>query len=474
MGHSEVLTLALTAAAGGLFIWGGRRKSVSPVLVLALVVFLLLWIVLPLALQATFAVAEPTSPGPWSRGSLGLLQSALLLAFALVLLAFRRPYLFPVTRFFDDNAPALSRLTWLTAAVVGVLIAVEFRIQQLVGGSFLDSTTFALRASGGDLAQVGVLEVILHLTLGYCVALVSIDDAGGREGSIEKRARMLAWLGVLIFAAFAISRGMRAVVLLPVIVAIIALGTLHGRARRRALIGIGFAGTITIFVGAPAATILGILRQQSVSASSDLVVNVYSAALQSLSLKDQLQLLATELNRKFDEVGPGVELLALEPPGSGGVAPILSASVSPVPRLLYPKKPVPTSRDGTNLGVPFRIAATAYGDPEGGMVVPVSSTAIALWEFGAVGPLVMLLLNIIWFAVLNTCLLSRNVLFRGVGMSVIGFPTFQGFVLPPSQLVQICLRLVALLVLLFLATLFWKNLRQAKRPQTAAVVLSNL
>lgn len=454
MEYTQALALLLYLAAIGLLVWGGRRRTVAPLLVLAMVVFLVLWNVLPLVLQSTIVDAVENSPGPWTRNQLSLLQAVLLLAVVLAHLAFPRPYFGGVKQFFDEHSPSAGRLFGPSVLLLGVLIALELRINSVVGTSFADNVSFALRSNTGEQAQVGILETLLSFIGGYFLAIISLGTAGGAP----RRLLAIGWIGLLSFSVFALSRGIRAVVLLPVVAAIVAISTLRGKARTRATVFVVVASTFTILIGGPAAALLGIVRAQTESLSVEAVAALYTAASGSLAPYEQVRFLATEVNRKFDEVGPGVELLALEPAGTGGITPILSAAVAFVPRAIYPNKPVPTSRDGTYYGIAVRIAATAYGDPELGMVVPVSSTAMTLWELDTLGPLVLVLLNLLFLLVLNTLLVSHNVFTRALAISVMGVPTFQSFVGAPSLVVQTSLRLMLLVAILFLVTLFVKNL----------------
>ncbi|MEP6765484.1 MAG: hypothetical protein ABJB66_14310, partial [Gemmatimonadaceae bacterium] len=130
--------------------------------------------------------------------------------------------------------------------------------------------------------------------------------------------------------------------------------------------------------------------------------------------------------------------------------------------VLYPTKPVPTSRDGTYFGTPYRIAAKAYGDPERGMVVPVSATAISLWEFGPVGLLVLLVTNVFNLVFFNTLLLSQNVFARALGISMLGLPNAEFFFSPPSSVLQNSLRMMLLMSLLALALLTWNMIAKTR------------
>lgn len=461
--------LVLSVAAPALVIWGGRRATVAPLLTITWLMFLTLWGIVPLSLQVTLVTPEPTTPATWTRGELAVLQSALLLVLALVLLAFPRPYVAPVRRLLERTAPKLERIFWPATLALGALVAVETRITSISGGSYLEVVSFAVSNATGDRAAVGVLESLATLLLGFFVGLVSL---GRREG-LSRGSYVVAWLGVVVYSAFSIARGMRSVVLLPLVVGIVALSTLEGRARRRTSLIVVVAATITIAIGAPIAAIMGVVRQVGTDkVTLELITSAieFAATAGGSSFSERSVVLATELNRKFDEIGPGVEMLAMEPAGSAGLMPIMSAALSPIPRAMFPTKPVPTSRDGTEFGAPHRIAAAAYGDPEQGMVVPVSSTAIALWELGWLAPIALVIANVGWLVLMNTALVTRNVFTRAIAISMLGLPTAEEFIGPPSYVLQNGLRVALYLALLVVATLAVDMLRgrSAPRPSVAA------
>ena len=462
-----LFALILGAASVALVVWGSRRSGVAPLLSLTWCIYGILWCVLPLMLQPLLREPIANSAGPLSRAQLAVLHSSLLLVLALVHLAFKAPRIDAVTRFFDRRAPNPARMFWPLVLSLVLLTGVELALSKLNGSTFADQTLFPVTADAGELAQSGLLSVVLITLVGFAIAVISMNrDQGATRASL-----LVAWAQLFVFSGFAVSRGLRSAVLMPMVVGIVALSTLRGRARRRATGMVAVAGLVTIVLGAPIAGVMGYLRSGTDAVSIDLVLDAYQAVFGGNSVGQQVSLLLEETNRKFDAVGPGVELLAMEPPGFAGVAPFMSASVSAIPRALYQSKPVPTSRDGTYLGTPYRIAAKAYGDPELGMVVPVSATAIALWEFGILGPIVFLLMNIINLVCLNTLLLSRNILARALGISMLGLPAAEFFIAPPSLVLQNNLRLVLLVSVLAIALLAWEMFEKSavfsNRPLSA-------
>lgn len=439
--YLTVLAVLVSCTSVGLVLWSGRRKAVSPVLTLAWAIYGILWCVCPLVLRLWLGSEGTDSDGPVSWEALAILQAGLMLVLVLAHLGVRDPVVSGIPRLFDKYAPLTTRLIWPTAAAFVALIAVEVGMNRLTGGTFGEVTAFSLTADSAQLARIGLLETLLGFLVSYALALLSL----GRRAGVTRGVLTLAWALVLIHSGFSLLRGLRSVALLPLVAGLIAFTALQGRARVRAGLAVGALGIVTLLLGAPIAGVLGLTRTSAASGLSvDLIRDGYAVVLGDISGAARFRLLAGEVNRKFDAISPGVELLALEPPGTGGMRPLLSAAVAPIPRIVYPTKPVPTSRDGTYLGTPYRIAAQAYGDPEIGMVVPVSAPAIALWELGLVGLLVLLLMNLVNLLLVNSFLVAHNVVLRALGISLLGLPTSEFFVGPPSSLLRDDLRLVVL------------------------------
>jgi|GEM_PF-2171611 len=465
------LPLLFTVAAITLVIWNGRRAVVSPLVTIPWVIHLILWGALPFIIQPFLSRALETSTGPLSRLQLATLHSATMVLLVLALLAIRRPLAPSITRFFDRYAPNARGLCWPALLSLMALVFVELRISAVDGRTFADTVAFAVTADASQLAQSGLLSSVLVLLVGFSFAVISM----GRREHVTRATIALAWAGLVVFSAFSISRGSRAGVLVPAAAGLLAISTLRGRARKRAIVVVGALGLITMVIGAPVAALMGVLRGRTAAVDAVALQDAYSTLLAGSSVGAQVELVASEVNRKFDAIAPGVELLAMEPPATAGLTPILSATLSPIPRILFPGKPVPTSRDGTALGIPYRIAAKAYGDPELGQVMPVSASAVALWEFGLLGPLALVLANLMSLVLLNAVLMSNNVYVRAVGISLLGLPNCEFFIGHPSALVQNSLRLclyLAIMAVICLAyeqvarTAPWRRAWQRPVPST--------
>ncbi|MEP6778575.1 MAG: hypothetical protein ABJC26_01705 [Gemmatimonadaceae bacterium] len=457
-----VLALILALGALALVIWGAKKSTVAPLISITFSIHIVLWCVLPLFIQQFLTDPIVNATGPLSRVQLAVLHSSALLAFSLLFLAVRKPQLEPITHFFDRLAPNVGKMFWPMLIALTLIIVVELGVSKVGGASFAESVAFSVTADNNELAQNGLLSVALELLLGFSIALISM----GRSRGVTRGTLLGAWGGLIAFSGFSLSRGSRTVVLLPIAVGLVAISTLQGKARRKAARTLSIVGVLCIVIGAPVAGIMGVVRGGTGTISFELIQDGYDLVFGGSTASRRVEVIAEEVNRKFDAIGPGVELLAMEPIGSAGPRPFLSSGLSAIPRVLYPDKPVPTSRDGTYLGTPYRIAAKAYGDPEKGMVVPVSAVAISLWEFGIVGILILLVANVISIALFNTLLLSQNVFARALGISMLGLPNAEFFFTPPSSVLQNSLRLLLLMSLLALALLTWDMIAKTRLVST--------
>ncbi|MBC8089227.1 MAG: hypothetical protein H7Z40_18330 [Phycisphaerae bacterium] len=446
-----VVTIALVSL-------NGRRKLVSPLITIPWVINLVLWAAMPFIIQMFLTEGLDTSEGPLTRNQLQILHSTTIMVLVLLHMGLRRPLMQPVTSFFDRLAPEGRSLFVPTLIVLIVMLVAELRLSQVDGGTFAETVSVVATADAGQLAQSGLLGSLLMLLVGFGFAVISL----GRREQVTTATLCLAWAALLMYCAFAISRGTRAGVLVPAAAGVIAISTLRGQVRRRAIIGVSALGIVTVAIGAPVAAVMGVVRN---AATIDVIAvqDAYNTLLGGSSLGSRVELIATEVNRKFDALTPGLELLAMEPPGSAGLRPIFSAALSPIPRIIFPGKPVPTSRDGTQLGIPYRVAAKAFGDPELGQVMPVSASAIALWEFGWLGPLVLVLANLLSLVLLNSVFLSKNVYVRAIGLSVVGLPICEFFIGHPSALVQNSLRLCLYLAITAMIGLAYEQVVRAVR-----------
>jgi hypothetical protein len=106
-----------------------------------------------------------------------------------------------------------------------------------------------------------------------------------------------------------------------------------------------------------------------------------------------------------------------------------------------PDKPVPTSFNREQSGIPYVRAALDFGDIDLGMVVPVSASVVTLWELGYWGLPLFVVINILTIRFADAMLRSRSVLMGTFGIMLLAFPTFEYVVQPIAGIVRDVLRI---------------------------------
>jgi hypothetical protein len=283
-----------------------------------------------------------------------------------------------------------------------------------------------------------------------CVAMASMVTHWSRH---RFAIALFGWGIVGAHVVSGIFQAMRAVVLLPMTL-LVAINWQRARDGLRTywrVVAMVFVATLLV---APlVAAAVGLIRMLG-TGRLDLqaVQQGYDAVVTNLTVAERARLGAQEVNTKFDAFTYGTMLLDLEGVGSAGWKPYTSSLLSPVPRILLPNKPVPISRDGHNSGMPYRVAAQNLGSVEQGMVVPVSPVAIVLWELGHPGLALLIILNLLSFAMANSLLSAASIFARAVGVAMLSLPTAEFLYAPPASLVRDIPRYLLYLFVLWFVT----------------------
>ena len=90
----------------------------------------------------------------------------------------------------------------------------------------------------------------------------------------------------------------------------------------------------------------------------------------------------SEFAVKTNSVYYGAYLCEFDGIGAAGINPYINSLYTLIPRFLYPDKPVPTSKDGTEYGIPSRVAASLILGDSSVFNVGVPPSLIALWHGG--------------------------------------------------------------------------------------------
>jgi hypothetical protein len=438
--------LTIMLLVGNFVMWDvmRRRRDVSPLLALALLSYLFLWNAYPAIYGITLLdwADSPASRGVYER---------LVVAHLGTLLVTLTVFAFLPGRVVVGIRDALGRTRSEPGAAVralavgGLVYVVGVRhTLALRGGSYFEAASFVMSAGSTEAGQIAILDIVSYFVL--CLSMACIVDSWPRQRRI---IAMLAWGVIAVDVVSSLLQAMRAVILLPVTLLI---ATNLQRARdglkthwKATVLVLG----ATVLAAPLLAAAVGVIRLGG-SGSLDVkaVQQGYDVVVANLTLEQRVRLAAQELNTKFDAFTYGAVLLETDGIGTAGWQPYTSSLLSPIPRLLLPDKPVPTSKNGDNTGTPYRVAGQPYGNIELGMVVPVSAAGVTLWELGYWGLVLVVLMNLLAFIIANSLLAAPSLIGRALGVSLLSLPTTEFLYGAPSGLVRDLLR-VGLYLMLF-------------------------
>lgn len=127
-----------------------------------------------------------------------------------------------------------------------------------------------------------------------------------------------------------------------------------------------------------AASLLPILAKVRVQGSTMSYSDFSSDMLENIDFTPIL----AEFAIKTNSVYYGAYLCEFDGIGAAGINPYINSLYSLLPRFLYPNKPVPTSKDGTEYGTPSRVAANLIIGDSSVFNVGVPSSLVSLWHGG--------------------------------------------------------------------------------------------
>jgi hypothetical protein len=425
------LLVALLVADVLALAWLATRRDFSPILAVALALAFLFWWLTPVVTTVGFW----DHVSVWATVSIrhfvdvAILEAGALLAILVLLAAGGRTFGFVLR-----GITARIGFTPKTLAIVIVIaVVVELALRQalwsIVGTSYWDANAFAVREEGtaaaANLGIVSFAETVVRAFLYACA--VSQDD----ERSHLVTA--ILWAGIIVASVQEILAGGRFALLNPVI---LALMNLHIRRLSWPAIAAWY-GAFAAFIGTVGVFVL--IAVAAARGAETVTVESAREAQQEAERKsttDRIWAVFDQVNFKFDSISMGTRLLDSFGPGRAGWRPFDGAALAIVPRIILPSKPVPSSADGTNLGVPARLVAGDIGyDPEVANV-SVSPAAISRWELDWVGVVIFVVLNVLQLRFINSLLLVPSLPARTLGVFLIGIPVFGALIAPGDVVIM--------------------------------------
>jgi len=258
------------------------------------------------------------------------------------------------------------------------------------------------------------------------------------------------WLWVIGASMATVMVGGRLALLTPCALLLMAL---HERHPSRKLMAATYGGVILFAAtgGVLLTLVVADIRATDAITLSGISEGSKSIVQERSTLSDKLWEFFDHLNQKFDGISAGAYLVDEFGSAQAGARPYAGAFLAIVPRQIVGAKPVPGSVDGTARGLPSVMVASALGyDPEFGNV-GVSPAAIALWQFGMLGIIPLVIINYLNLRLINSLLLQRSVATRTLAMFLIGVPAFIGIFGPGEFVIMNAERTLALYVMATLA-----------------------
>ena len=425
---------------------------------MALAGYVVMWLVWPFAYRIV-ANIDPIGDDilRWYR-RVALVQAMGVAAVVLLALCVRSPFARAVrnARLARWRIPEGVLLVLLVVFGVAILAARLWQFRS--GGNFAGVAALSISRDRASMGGLTFVSAAAGAYLSFALATLAAGAAA------PLRTRLAAWLCVTIVAGQTVLMGQRAFMLLPVWGLFLLAGTTTSTHRRRLWLAAWTSAAVALIAVPVAALVIGVTRARASGDEAEAAATALEL-LGGLGPSERARVLAAAVSVKFDDISPGATLLALDGVGGGGLRPLTSALLSPIPRLLLPTKPVPISANGDQSGVPFVRAASQFGSIEAGMVVPVSPVAITVWEMGWSGVLIFVVANVLVLWLVEAWLSTGSILPGAFAFSMLSYPSFEFSLQSPSSLVRDLLRLAIAWALLSGAAIAASYPNRPTRPR---------
>lgn len=427
-----------------------RNRFISPILANSLVIYILFWNAFPF-LYSIFMrdrtdsiISNPT----YQKVVFIQLFSVFSILMLLNILAkFRtKPQLLPFPQGKDTNADIV--LVQLVIMLIFLLLGNIYSIST-VGFTFLERVQYVVSDSNKENALGAFFSALnSYILIPFAIACIFSRIRTLRD---NKWIMRLSVAIVAIHICFMIIFGMRSFIFMPIVLIVIYW--------RVYTLKLGRVAKFTVV------TLIIMLLLVAPFLSRSLMT---IRAMKSYSVHDILEISPSDLFSTVGEYSPGAlddiytkfssfeqgtTLLEIEGTSHVGMSLISSALTSPIPRMLYPTKPVPFSSNGEYSGVPYYLVPSLRGVDLPGNVVPVPPSTIALWELGNMGLFLMIVFNVVNLLFMNYFLKSELLLYRTAGFFMLTIPTFEFLLAPTGWIIKEALRIFGLIFIIKLLLL---------------------
>jgi hypothetical protein len=448
-----------------------RNKSISALLALSLTIYVIFWNAFPF-LYSVFARERTGNIIDWPAYQKGILVqfiSVLVILLSLDIstrIRSRRPR--PLPRPYRKSFPKIILIVLVGSFILDV-VAQIFSIKAM-GSTFSERVAFTVSDRNVTSSVGALLTYPLSYIMSFALACLFSGIRALRKNRWIVRAAV-----AIIFShiGFMILYGIRSFIFLPIILVVFYDKAHPGKwGRKTKLLAVAVLA-IMIFLAPFLSMTLQAVRNLPSYGLKDFLTRAKELRVPPIAEYGLNAL--DDVYTKFSSLINGAVLLDWEGTSRAGFSLITSALVSPVPRMFYPGKPVPFSSNGEYSGIPYYVVP-AYEGGLPGMVVPVSPSAIALWELGYLGLVVLLAANLLNLALINYFLRSDSLLYNTAGFLLLAMPTFEFLIAPAGYLIKEGLRIAIVLMLvksiLSLGRSMRPDLRLTRSPRTGSPISS--
>ena len=439
-----------------------RQPAVSPLLSTSLFMFAVLWYIAPVFIKVLWGneVSAVNFLSDDTYALYGIVETITLLV-TLLFLFHARPY-FRSIKNSNLASVSISPTFALLIALVGIGVTLAYNAQAIsLGDTYIARNAFAIAGEGtAQFDNVGSLALLQTLLVSFAYASLLVKWPRGL-----KTRRLYLAIGIWIVLAIVpnVLLGGRIAILVPFVLLV-----LRGRAshwpNKKMILRVGAVLALTAVFGGAVSVVVGSSRTQADLTLEEVVSQSLDEIGTGSSGTGPVQAVLGGLVTKFDSISWGASLVETFGAESAGLRPYEGVLVALIPRQFLSSKPVPGSADGTYQGHPSRLAVFSSSDPSNN--VQVSPAAIAIWQLGYWGIILLVITNVINLYVINSLLQSSSLILQSLALFLIGVPAFYTLFASPDTVLMNLQRAMAIYVFLSIVARVAK--RRTSREQLVA------
>ena len=407
---SEFLLVAIgtiVATISTIVVFRSTRDSL--LFKLSVIAFLVLWVVIPGATSLILHEVTDLSIKPEFAKLYFIESSIVFLGVALSL--------FHKRRFYSDSNLGINRITF---SVIACLYG--YYLFTLEASNYIDSNDISRGLESGIfpffISIVGAYIIYVALVTKSVILLLTSNFL------------------LIVFVVISIASGGRIILLLPLFIIVYRVldnGKLNtNNVAKVAILVVVLSLSIFVSIGSET-------RRSEVAALS--FTDIEAANI-------DLIVIIGSLFQKFNGYDTGATLIEGYGAGEAGIKPYLGAFLFPIPRAIYPDKPIAGSISDSRAGTPSRLVPNLSNPYDTVNNVGVSPLAVSVWHWGWItGSIMFGACGYLSLLLFRKLLGSRSMLLRSVAISLIPIPGFINVFPSPDVFVKNAVTFVVFYIL---------------------------